>query len=239
MSQVQTLAILKEGIAAAKAGNKVAARQLLRQAAALDPSSEAVWLWLAGLAESPLESVRFLERVLELNPAHEKARTALRAARVQAGIAAAKAQDRAQARLLLHRAVEHDPDSEIAWLWLASVAESAEEGARHLEKVLDINPNNERARAGLDRYRSQRPTSAVERPAPAPVPATVSRPQPAPPAAPVPAPRLSQTRRSRDTTPGWRSIGKPCSRLRMPGNVPSARRPPPPWSSAATAAAPS
>jgi twitching motility two-component system response regulator PilG len=180
VAQVQALAILNEGIAAAKMGNKVQARLLLGQAADLDPSSEATWLWLAGLAESPLESAHYLERVLALNPGHEKARSALRAARIQAGIAAARAGDKAQARLLLHRAIEHAPTSEIAWLWLASLAETAEKGAQHLETVLKINPNNERARAGLDRYRNECQTRPAEALAPNPAPCASPDPVPNP-----------------------------------------------------------
>jgi twitching motility two-component system response regulator PilG len=173
VSQARALVVLKEGINAAKTGNKVQARHLFRQAAELDPGNETTWLWLAGLAESPLESVHFLERVLALNPTHEKARTAIRAARVQAGIAAAKAQDKVQARLLLHKAVEHDPTNEITWMWLASVAENPEQGAGHLQKVLQINPQNQRARAGLERYQRQLAALTCE---------------PAPPTVPAPAP---------------------------------------------------
>jgi len=156
--------LLKDGIVAAKGGNKVQARQLLRQATDLDARSEAAWLWLAGLAEAPLEAVHFLERVLALNPGHEKAGLAIRAARLQAGVAAAKVQDKVQARLLLRKAVEQDPGSEMGWLWLASVAETAEEAMGLLEKVLQLNPANQRAQAALERYRAHQPA------APPPVP---------------------------------------------------------------------
>jgi twitching motility two-component system response regulator PilG len=155
MSQAQSLNLLKDGIAAAKAGDKVQARLLLQQATDLDPHGEAGWLWLAGVAASPLETVHFLERVLALNPGHDKASVAIRTARVQAGIAAAKAQDKVQAHALLQRALEHDPDNEMAWIWLASVAETPQEAVRCLDKVLELNPANDRARVGLERYRSQ------------------------------------------------------------------------------------
>lgn len=168
MSQAQARVVLKEGIAAARNGNKVQARQLFQQAAELDPAIETTWLWLAGLAESPREAVQFLERVLVLNPDHEKANTALRTARVQTGIAAAKAGDKAQARLLLHQAVELDPANEIAWLWLASVAETGEQAVHFLKKVLEINPANERAQAGLERYRGQHVPPPAEHTPPRP-----------------------------------------------------------------------
>jgi len=184
--------VLKEGIAAAKTSDKVKARHLLDQALRLDPRSEVALLWLAGLAESPLEAVGHLERVLVLHPGHEKALAALRIARLQAGIAAAKAQDRSQARLLLHKSVEQDPGSEVAWMWLASLADRPEDAVSYLEKVLALNPGNERARIGLERYRTQLapalpPPLSPPREEPLPVQPTARRPQPSDKVTPRPA----------------------------------------------------
>src|SRR5205807_7865811 len=117
----QALQLLNDGVAAAKAGNRTQARHLIRQVVELEPHNDKAWLWLAGLAESPHEPVQFLEKVLQINPQHEKARTALRAAWIQAGIAAARAQDQVQARTLLRRAVESDPTTAVPWLCPASV----------------------------------------------------------------------------------------------------------------------
>jgi twitching motility two-component system response regulator PilG len=161
--------LLRDGIAAARAGARDEARPLLRAAAALDPCSEAAWLWLAGLAEAPLEAVDCLERVLALNPTHERARAALKSARLRAGVAAAKAGDKDQARRLLRAVVAHDPSNESAWLWLASVSETPPDAVACLERVLQINPLNERARAGLERYRTY--FAAAPQPAPAEEPA--------------------------------------------------------------------
>jgi CheY-like chemotaxis protein len=147
--------LLRSGIAAAKAQDRVRARQYLREAVQLDPRCESAWLWLAGLAEAPLESLRCLDRVLALNPGHERARAAARAARLQAGIAAARSQQREAARDLLSHVVEDDPGNESAWLWLSSVAASPQEAASCLETVLRINPDNEQARGSLERYHAQ------------------------------------------------------------------------------------
>lgn len=54
-----------------------------------------------------------------------------------------------QARTMLMRAVELDPYHEQAWLWLSAVVESTEEQRTCLENVLTINPNNDRAKQGL------------------------------------------------------------------------------------------
>ena len=168
MTQARVEELLRDGIAAAKAGDKEKARQVFSEVTALDGRNEAAWLWLAGLAESPDEALIHLERVLALNPQHARARAAIRTARVQAGVAAARAGDRAQARALLRAAVANDPGHELAWLWLASVAEMPTEAIQCLERVLTLNPNNERARAGLERYRLAMPELVAAAPPVAP-----------------------------------------------------------------------
>lgn len=61
------------------------------------------------------------------------------------GIKAAQAGDRVNARIALLRATELDDGNENAWLWLASISEYPEELIAFLERVLGINPENERA----------------------------------------------------------------------------------------------
>ena len=51
---------------------------------------------------------------------------------------------------LARKAVELDPYSEMAWLWLSAVVESKEEQQTCLQNVLVVNPENERARQGLE-----------------------------------------------------------------------------------------
>jgi tetratricopeptide (TPR) repeat protein len=64
---------------------------------------------------------------------------------IKRGIAAARAGNRSQARILLKHAVEIEPDSETAWMWLASTSEYPEELLVFLDHVLLINPKNLRA----------------------------------------------------------------------------------------------
>lgn len=64
---------------------------------------------------------------------------------LDAGIKAAQAGDRTNARAALLRATELDPGSESAWLWLASISEYPEELLVFLDRVLTINPENARA----------------------------------------------------------------------------------------------
>ncbi|MEO8041424.1 MAG: response regulator, partial [Acidobacteriota bacterium] len=62
------------------------------------------------------------------------------------GIKAAQAGNRVQARISLLRATELDPRNENAWLWLASISEYPEELLGFLNHVLEINPENQRAK---------------------------------------------------------------------------------------------
>jgi twitching motility two-component system response regulator PilG len=73
MAQTQDAILLREAVTAAKAGNKVQARQLLRQASVHNSNNELVWLWRASLSESPKEAIFYLGEVLRINPANQKA----------------------------------------------------------------------------------------------------------------------------------------------------------------------
>jgi hypothetical protein len=68
---------------------------------------------------------------------------------VREGISAYRSGRKDEARALLLRAVEIDQYNEDAWLWLSAVVETPEEQRTCLENVMTINPNNERARQGM------------------------------------------------------------------------------------------
>jgi Tol biopolymer transport system component len=80
---------LKAGIAAAKAGNKALARQLLEQVLEKDENNETAWMWMAMVVDTPRDKRVCLEQVLEINPNNQRAREALE--RLQPGSATAKA----------------------------------------------------------------------------------------------------------------------------------------------------
>src|SRR5688500_6936968 len=97
--------LLQEGVAAAKAGKKALARRWLLQAIERDPVNQIGLLWLASVAESPQDSIHYLERVLEIDPENERASSGLKWAKAQAsrdlltnGVAAAKVGEKAKAR---------------------------------------------------------------------------------------------------------------------------------------------
>ena len=61
------------------------------------------------------------------------------------GIKAAQKGEREQARLSLSNAAQLNPESEEAWMWLASISDYPEELLAFLGKALEINPDNQKA----------------------------------------------------------------------------------------------
>lgn len=71
--------LLARGIAAAKAGDRNAAREILTRAVRRQPDSEAAWLWLSSVLDTPQGRAHCLQRVLALNPDNQAARRGLAA----------------------------------------------------------------------------------------------------------------------------------------------------------------
>jgi hypothetical protein len=69
--------LIREGIAATKSGDKATARARLREAVALDESSEKAWFWLASVVESDEERRVCLGNVLVINPNNTRAQEML------------------------------------------------------------------------------------------------------------------------------------------------------------------
>ncbi len=71
------------GVAAARAGRLQPARKHLRRVTAHDPQNEEAWLWLAGVADDPQETLACLAQALTLNPKNKHAKAAIRWARAK------------------------------------------------------------------------------------------------------------------------------------------------------------
>lgn len=158
MATSQTQSLLRDGIAAAQAGNKVRARFIIRQVVGLEPENEVAWLWLANVTADPTEALSCLRTVLRLNPDNRHAKTGLTSAIIRAAIDAAQRKDFPPARQLLREALDIDPNNEHALLWMAGISTYPTDSIRHLRRVLEINPNNERAKQGLAQYQAQHGT---------------------------------------------------------------------------------
>jgi len=64
---------LRDGIAAAKAGQRAEARELLLRVVEANEQSEQAWLWLSGVVDSDEDRLIALENVLALNPDNAQA----------------------------------------------------------------------------------------------------------------------------------------------------------------------
>jgi twitching motility two-component system response regulator PilG len=70
--EFQTL--LKMGIAAAKNGDRENARELLTEAVEIHSLNEEAWMWLGCVSDYPEELIAYLNNVLTINPANERAK---------------------------------------------------------------------------------------------------------------------------------------------------------------------
>jgi tetratricopeptide (TPR) repeat protein len=148
--------LLRQGIAAAKAGQRERARELLMGVVELDEENVLAWLWLSGVVDSLEDREVCLENVLSLDPANDMARQGmamLQRQRAQElmrqGTAAAQAGQRERAYELLTRVVALDEKNVAAWLWLSDVVDSLDEQKVCLENVLSLDPYNDAALRGL------------------------------------------------------------------------------------------
>jgi len=145
--------LMREAIAAARAGDKTRTRELMQQVTELEPRNHLAWLWRANSAESPEESLDCLRNAIAINPGHEASKNALPDALVR--VAANCTNDRPKGKRLLMEATTLAPRHEMAWLWRAGLADTPDEAIKHLRTVLSINPNNTKAQAGLAKYAAQ------------------------------------------------------------------------------------
>src|SRR5881227_3015816 len=86
---------------------------------------------------------------------------------VDKGITALKAGDREEARFWLAEAIQQDARNERAWVYLAAVL-PRQQAIAALERVLVLNPTNQKAQKGLNTLLGQsapsRPTRNVPKP---------------------------------------------------------------------------
>jgi twitching motility two-component system response regulator PilG len=162
-------AFVKDGIAAAQRGERERARALLTRAADADPQCEEAWMWLASISEYPEELLAFLNKVLEINPANDRAvewraatRSVLAKTLVQRGVAAYDQGAAGLADSCFDQALGHDDKYFAAWLWKARVAASDDEKVACLERVLELDPDNEEAKTAIAPFREPTPQAMFE-----------------------------------------------------------------------------
>jgi len=152
---------VQRGVDAHKEDQKTFAKQCFFQAVGHDDQNEMAWLWLASVSDAPEEKKSYLDKVLAINPENEDAKTALQAANVgvaqnlvkKANTLAASGKND-EAAELLEEIFQKAPNLEDAWLLKSHLAPSFDEKFRCFEKVIELNPHNETALAGLDAFRT-------------------------------------------------------------------------------------
>lgn len=165
--------LVADGVAAAQAGDRTRARVLLTQATDKDPSNTEAWMWLASISEYPEELLVFLNKVLACDPANQRAiewRTStcslIAKNFVHRGVAAKDEGNHELAMDCFEKAIESDPNSEMAWFWKASIAPEESVVVESLNRVLEINPENDDARtalAAIDDVRIEKRYLAVQK----------------------------------------------------------------------------
>ena len=147
---------LNQGIKAAQAGNRPQARVSLLLATELDPRNENAWLWLASISEYPEELLGFLNNVLAINPANERAlewkaqtHSLLSRTFVQRGIDASAEGQKEFASECFQTALEHDDRNAVAWMWMASLSELNADKVTLLNRAVALDPENAEAVVAL------------------------------------------------------------------------------------------
>ncbi|HMM28282.1 MAG TPA: hypothetical protein PKD46_08380 [Aggregatilineaceae bacterium] len=65
--------LMQLGIQSARNGNTENARVIFQQVLDADKQNERAWLWMAAVAETPVDRLRYLNTVLRINPNHPTA----------------------------------------------------------------------------------------------------------------------------------------------------------------------
>jgi tetratricopeptide (TPR) repeat protein len=156
---MDTTNLLREGIAAVKAGQRQYARELFLELVELDPTNDLAWMWLSGLLDSREEQIKALENSLAISkggPELEKGLHHLghpeigpELARFRSAVKLIEAGNRSRGRTILEQIIAENKDNERAWMAMSGLSEDDEEQVTALENVIRINPNNFKARERL------------------------------------------------------------------------------------------
>lgn len=103
--------LIREGVAAFKAGRKEEAQKLLAKATQLDERNEEAWLWLSAVVDSVDNQRICLENVLAINPGNPRAQQGLEAINKQFQQQAPKSQESSPFDMSMPAPATVDPDS--------------------------------------------------------------------------------------------------------------------------------
>ena len=147
---------VSHGIRALQEDRQEIARHCFLRATSHNPQNETAWMRLSAFAETLAEKKSYLQHVLSINPDHEEALSELAAVNreslkilVKKANAAAISGEREEALQILTEVSQSAPDLEEVWMLKAYLAEESQDKLVCYEKILELNPDNEAAQAGL------------------------------------------------------------------------------------------
>ncbi len=172
-------AVLRNAEQARAANENARAYTFYARATELDPNNAQAWIGRAGTAPDVDDAITSWGYALALKPDDEQGRgeiarriaersDAATADQVPALVALgrrlAEAGHKQFAYPLLKRATDLDDRNEEAWLWRAGLTDNRREMITSLNQVLALNPDNPRARSGLDWAQALDPGAAHQPP---------------------------------------------------------------------------
>lgn len=105
------------------------------------------------LTEEPLMPARSLSHI-------EPEKNASIVSLLEEGIALAEKGERARARIMLQRVISAAPETEDAWLWLAWIADEAQESRRLLDEASHLIPGSRRINEALAGFQESAPATS-------------------------------------------------------------------------------
>jgi tetratricopeptide (TPR) repeat protein len=158
--------LLGEAIVAGRAGEREKALDLLATLVKIQPFHEQAWMWVAKLANDPIQKIEALEIILEINPENQAARRyfnllsarqtqanqeflTLAEARFQRGQQALQARDLNGALSDFAQAVELNPDHAFAWQRLGEYSIQLSEQITAYKNLLRLWPKESKIRRRL------------------------------------------------------------------------------------------
>lgn len=160
--------LFREAVKAAHNQDENRARTLLQELLLGQPRHELGWLWLSKVSADLDEQIKALETALTINPDRKEARIRLEELRwqkanhhpaanenglYQEAINAYKNGRSHTAREMLEQLVQNEPTHIKAWLGLSRLAYKPEEKVVALEKALELNPDNPKGQAQLQKLK--------------------------------------------------------------------------------------
>jgi tetratricopeptide (TPR) repeat protein len=160
---MDTSTSLSTAIAAARAGKRREAQDLLRQIVKREPNNEVAWFWLSEVAETLDEQITALESALFIAPHNPQAIERLETLYAQqestakdrqqelmrTAEAARRAGHTKEAHSILLRTVEEFENNQTAWLMLSELIDDPQDQIAALEHAVQLNPKNTRLSSRL------------------------------------------------------------------------------------------